>query len=310
MDRSFLLTFGILALLIISAQIFNHLRCQSSTATPTDKKVKIIIASWWKILLFFFFSFWGARYTLVPIFFLATLYAIREYIQVSALKDVRLPLIAGGVIGTSLHYSALLLENETLFFISIHLYVLLVVMPFIVFTQRLHRLAELIAFYLGVMLLAVFLSFPAGILVFESDWIGSEEKARMAVLLLIVLTELNDILQFLCGKLFGRKKIVPWISPNKTEAGFIGGALLSTLLGAILWPNFLPITVGQAATLGFLVAIGGMLGDLVCSGVKRYRGVKDFSELLPGHGGILDRLDSLLVTAPILFFFLYYLKRG
>ena len=249
------------------------------------------------------------KLTLVPVFFLLTLYVAREYIGVSALKDNKAPLFVGTAVGAVIHYSSFLYGSQALFFCSIHLYVLVVVMPFIVFTSRLERLAELIAFYLGVMVLVVFLSFPVAVILFQSSWIGSESSARLAVLLLLFLTELNDVLGFICGKLFGRRKIVPWISPNKTEAGFIGGALLSMLAGTLLWPHFIPVSSGEAMLLSLLISLGGMMGDLVCSGVKRYRGVKDFSDLLPGHGGAIDRLDSLLVTSPIFFFFLYVLSR-
>jgi phosphatidate cytidylyltransferase len=148
------------------------------------------------------------------------------------------------------------------------------------------------------------------VLVFLPSLFPSAEAARLAVLLLVVLTELNDVFQFLCGKLFGRRKVIPSVSPHKTEAGFLGGALCSTALAAWLWPRFLPLSVTEAALLGLLLSLCGMLGDLVCSAVKRYQGVKDFSGILPGHGGVIDRIDSLMATAPAFFFFLYFLKRG
>lgn len=309
-DSSYLLSFGLLATLLLAAQIFNSLRLRSPTATATHHKVSIIISSWWKIMLAVFFAFWGGSYTAIPVFYLLSLYALREYVGVSALKDFSAPLLIGGGLGITLHYSSFVLHDTFLFFSSVELYAIAIVLPFLVFTPRLNRLPELLAFYLGIMLMAVFLSFPVAVLSFQSDILGSEASARLAVLLLIVLTEVNDILQFLCGKLFGRHKVIPAISPNKTEAGFIGGAFFSTLLALLLWPHFIPVSPAQAALLGFLLSISGMLGDLVCSAIKRYRGVKDFSDLIPGHGGVLDRIDSLLVTAPVFFYFLYFLNRG
>ncbi|MGZ3719523.1 MAG: phosphatidate cytidylyltransferase [Bdellovibrionota bacterium] len=304
-DHSYLVSFAVIAALMGAGQLFNQLRLRSASASPTNHKVKIIIASWWKIMVFVFFSFWGGRYTMIPTFYLLTIFAIREYVGISLLKDNTKPLILGGTIGATIHYASFFMPGTLLFFTSFHFYILLVLMPFLVFTSRPERMAELIAFYLGVMILIVFLSFPVAVVVFQSDWIGSEPAARLAVLLLITLTEVNDIAQFLCGKLFGRRKVVPWVSPNKTEAGFIGGLLLSTLIGAVIWPYFLPISIPAAALLGFILSVGGMLGDLVCSALKRFRGVKDFSDFIPGHGGTIDRLDSLLVTGPLFFFFLY-----
>lgn len=307
-DHAYLLSFAVIATLLVIGQLFNLLRCRSAGATPTDHKVRVIISSWWRIVLFVFFAFWGGRYSMIPVFYLLTLFALKEYVGISALRDNVKPLLAGGAIGATIHYASFVIPSQFLFFTSFHFYVLLVLMPFLVFTSRPERLPELIAFYLGVMILAVFLSFPVAVVVFLSDWVGSEPAARLAVLLLIVLTEVNDIAQFICGKLFGRRKIVPWVSPNKTEAGFLGGLAFSTLVGTALWPHFLPITAGEAALMAFLLSLGGMLGDLVCSALKRYRGVKDFSDLIPGHGGAIDRLDSLLVTAPTFFFFLFILR--
>lgn len=309
-DKSYLFLFAVLASVLLLAQIFNLLRLRSAGATETNRKVRVIISSWWKIFLSVFFALWGGSFTAIPFFYLLSLYALREYVGVSALKDNPAPLLIGGGLGITLHYASFVWKQPILFFASIQIYTLLIILPFILFTPRLNRLPELLAFYLGVMVLAVFLSFPVAILRFQSDLIGSESQARIAVLALIVLTELNDVFQFLCGKLFGRHKVIPWISPNKTEAGFVGGAFLSTTLAGLVWPSLLPISLHQAMLLGFVLSLGGMLGDLAFSAIKRYRGVKDFSNLIPGHGGVLDRLDSLIVTAPVFFFFLYVINPG
>jgi phosphatidate cytidylyltransferase len=307
-DHDYLLGFGILTGILFLVTVFNRLRCNSATASNTDHKVRVILSSWWRILGFAFVSFWGGTFTMIPIFFGLTLYAIREYIGVSALGDVGGRLFSSVAFGTSLIYLSFLLKSPFLFFAAFHIYVILGVLPFLILSHRLERLPQYLAFLMGMIMLATFLSFPVAVLVFEADWIGSENKARLAVLLLIVLTEMNDVFQFTCGKLFGRRKVIPWISPNKTLAGFLGGFLLSTLAGYVLWPYFLPMNHGQAALLAGMLSLGGMLGDLVFSAVKRHRGVKDFSDLIPGHGGVIDRLDSLLVTAPIFVLFIRFLR--
>lgn len=309
-DHSYLICFTILGLLLFMGQAFNFLRLRKATASETDRKVRVIIASWWKIAAALFFAFLGGKFSAIPFFYVLSLYALKEYVAVSKLRDQPKSLYLAGFLGITLHYAGLALHLPVLFFASLQIFSVLVVMPVMVFTSRLTQLAELMAFCFGVMGMAVLMSFPAAVLAFEADIFGSELNARMAVLLLIVLTEVNDILQFICGKLFGRRKIIPMISPNKTEAGFIGGALLSTLLGAFLWPHFSPLTILQGAILGFLLSLAGMMGDLVCSAIKRYRGIKDFSSLIPGHGGVLDRVDSLLATAPVFFYFLYLFHRG
>jgi len=119
---------------------------------------------------------------------------------------------------------------------------------------------------------------------------------------IVVLTELNDVFQYLMGKFFGRKKIVPRISPNKTIAGCVGGIcltiILSNLLGYFLLPfqNFLYFSL-----YGLLFGILGFCGDVLFSYLKRKAGVKDTGTLIPGHGGLLDRIDSLIFNAPVFY---------
>lgn len=125
------------------------------------------------------------------------------------------------------------------------------------------------------------------------------------ILYLIFLTQFNDVLQFLWGKLFGRRKILPKVSPNKTWAGFIGGVGTTTLLAWSL--RFLtPFSIIQSLIAGFLIAVTGFVGDLNISAVKRNAGRKDMGGLIPGHGGVMDRLDSLSCSAPFFFHLLYF----
>lgn len=118
---------------------------------------------------------------------------------------------------------------------------------------------------------------------------------------LFTLTALNDIAQFVFGKLFGRNRIAPRISPNKTWQGLAGGIAVSQVhslaLGTYLDLASLPIL----ALFGLLLSLAGFAGDLMFSAAKRRLGLKDFSTLIPGHGGILDRVDSLVLTAPLLY---------
>jgi len=123
---------------------------------------------------------------------------------------------------------------------------------------------------------------------------------------LFIVTALNDIAQFTTGKLFGKQKIVPQISPQKTWQGLMGGVVISVLLSLGLGSY---LGLGQPAwlaTIAVLLSVGGFAGDVMFSAAKRKLGIKDFSNLIPGHGGMLDRADSLVVTAPLLFALLNY----
>lgn len=121
---------------------------------------------------------------------------------------------------------------------------------------------------------------------------------------LFIVTALNDVGQFIAGKLFGRTRLAPGISPNKTWQGVAGGLVVSLCVSELVGTLLAlagPVRLGAFA---ILLSLGGLAGDLLFSQAKRQLHIKDFSQLIPGHGGILDRVDSLVITAPLLFFLL------
>lgn len=150
----------------------------------------------------------------------------------------------------------------------------------------------------GISHMAYLLSLP------EID--GFNSGGRGLLLFLVFLTEINDVMQFTWGKLLGKNKIIPKISPNKTWEGFVGGLISTTIIGYFL--GFLtPLSTIQTIFVSFMIALSGFVGDIVISSVKRDIGVKDMGNSIPGHGGVLDRIDSLSYTAPVFFHLIYYL---
>ena len=125
------------------------------------------------------------------------------------------------------------------------------------------------------------------------------------VLFLIVITEINDIFQFTCGKLFGKRKIIPSVSPNKTIEGFVGGLICTTVVGGFL-QFLLPINLDKTIILTILLCIVGFSGDITLSAVKREHKIKDMGTSIPGHGGMMDRLDSLAFTSIVFFYLIRY----
>jgi phosphatidate cytidylyltransferase len=126
------------------------------------------------------------------------------------------------------------------------------------------------------------------------------------LLFLVALTQFNDVAQFTWGKLFGKHKIVPKVSPKKTWEGFLGGFVSTIIAAAIAGPFLTPLPFYYAAIAGAVIAIAGFLGDITISAFKRDLGVKDSGGLIPGHGGILDRVDSLTYAAPVFTHFVRY----
>lgn len=122
----------------------------------------------------------------------------------------------------------------------------------------------------------------------------------LLLLYLIVVVQLSDVLQYVFGKLFGRHRFSPNISPSKTIEGLAGGGVSAILIGALLYP-LTPFSPLQSAGMAAVIVVAGFFGGFVLSAVKRDLGVKDWGTLIEGHGGVLDRVDSLTFSAPLLF---------
>src|SRR5213593_362522 len=158
---------------------------------------------------------------------------------------------------------------------------------------------------LGVLGFALFGSALGNLGNMANDW-----NYRPILLLIIFAVELNDIFAYICGHLFGRRKFVPNTSPNKTVGGSLGAIVLTAPLFALgaqfVWRNTALDTPVRLFGLGIIVSVVGQFGDLMLSSIKRDLGLKDTAKLIPGHGGILDRFDSLILVAPAMFHYVNY----
>ena len=134
---------------------------------------------------------------------------------------------------------------------------------------------------------------------------GYEQQNIKLLFFLLIVVQISDVLQYVFGKLWGKHPIVPKLSPNKTVEGFVGGILSASLVGMGLW-WITPFAPWQAFLISLLITLLGFLGGLCMSGIKRDRGVKDFGTMLEGHGGMMDRIDSLCFAAPIFFHVVRY----
>lgn len=128
------------------------------------------------------------------------------------------------------------------------------------------------------------------------------------MLLVLLVTWGSDIGGYLFGRLWGKNKMAPLLSPNKTWAGAAGGLVLASAV-AVAFACFFPLdglTVGQILVMAVLGSAAAQLGDLFESGMKRYFGVKDSGNIIPGHGGVLDRFDSFMLVLPVIYYFIYF----
>ncbi len=134
---------------------------------------------------------------------------------------------------------------------------------------------------------------------------GFAGRGLLLIAFLVLVVQSGDVLQYVWGKLLGRHQIAPRLSPSKTVEGTVGGILSATLLGAALW-WITPFSAWQAGLIALAINLMGFCGGLVMSAIKRDRGVKDWGWLIEGHGGVLDRLDSVIFAAPIFFHVIRY----
>ncbi len=137
------------------------------------------------------------------------------------------------------------------------------------------------------------------------DLYEDSSKNILLIAFLIVTVQISDVLQYVWGKLLGKRKIAPSLSPSKTWEGFLGGILSASLIGASLWwiTPFSPIV---AFFLSLMITLLGFFGGLVMSAIKRDRGIKDWGHIIAGHGGAIDRMDSIVFSAPIFFHIVRY----
>ena len=150
----------------------------------------------------------------------------------------------------------------------------------------------------GVIICVYFVSYVPALRMLHIPAYENQNAKLMFFLVLVV--QLSDVLQYVWGTLIGKRRIAPSISPNKTWEGFIGGIVCATAVGAAIWWAT-PFRPAQAALMAFVVTVMGFAGGLIMSAIKRDRGVKDYGTLVAGHGGVLDRIDSLCFAAPIFF---------
>ncbi len=273
----------ILSILVLASGILFYLKTKK--ASPEMDNNVLRLRSWWLIALIvvlsLYFDFYGALF-LGALITSLSIYELTEIYQVKG----KVPLLG---------YSFLLLIAATaVLYFRLDIAVLLVVFLLTLSSYFLFRQKESRSlFCLMLFFLSSFLLLPS---LFRSH---SELELEALLLSLILLSSLNDVFQYICGKSFGKRSLAPKISPNKTWEGAIGGVFLSSVLSMFLWPELMAISYLQAFALGAAIGIAGILGDLNISQLKRSLGCKDSGRMIPGHGGILDRIDSFSFTLPV-----------
>ena len=274
--------------------------------TPTLTNLTDRINAWWVMVVVLTIAFLFGMNGLVVLFALISFASLREFVTLTYTRRSDHWILLG-MFGIVIPFQYWLVWTEWygLFTIFIPVYCFLL-MPALHRAARRHResfLERIAAQQWAVMISVYCVSHVPALLSLNIP--GFEGRKLLLVAFLMITVQGSDVLQYIFGKLFGRHKVAPNVSPSKTWEGLIGGLGSASLLGAALW-WLTPFTPVQAGLVAFMAGSMGFLGGLVASAIKRDQGVKDWGHLIEGHGGMLDRADSLVFSAPIFFHIVRY----
>jgi len=307
-DPKLVWLFGaVLSLLVISSVIGNILRNRQKPgpSRTTIDNLNARIRAWWKMCAIFTTAILVGRVGSLILFAIISFLAMREYMTLVPTRrgDHR-----------TLFWSFFVIMPLQYYLIGIQWYgffaIMIPVLAFVFVPTSIaiagdteHFLERAAKIQFGIMVCAYCLSHAPALLLLKIP--GFEGQDARLLLYLVIVDQMSDVLQYVWGKFIGKHKIAWRVSPNKTWEGFLGGVLSATALGTALWWAT-PFTPLESAGLSFTICILGFCGGLVMSAIKRDIGIKDFGVVIEGHGGILDRMDSLCFAAPIFFHLVRY----
>lgn len=293
---------GVLGLLVVASIVGRMLgrRFVSGPARATVDNINARIRAWWVMAALFVIAVSTGPAGSIVLFSLVSFLALREFVTLAPTRpgDHR-ALFWCFFIVTPLHYWLIWIDWYGLFSILIPLFVSIFLAIRIALAGDTESFLERTAIsQWGMMICVYFVSYAPALLTLRIP--GFEHQNAKLLFFMVLVVQLSDVLQYVWGKSLGRHRIVPAISPNKTWEGLVGGVACATALGAGIWwaTPFSPL---EAAGMAFVLTLTGFAGGLIMSAIKRDRGVKDFGTFISGHGGVLDRIDSLCFAAPVFF---------
>ena len=302
-DRPMLwLVEGVLGGLIIASLVGYILsrRAKTDNAKATVENLNARIRAWWSMIAIFAAALLAGPGGSLILFGFISFLALREYVSlIPTVPADHRTLFWTFFVFTPLQYWILYKQWYGFASIMIPVYAFLFVPIRLVFSRDTRGFLDRAArIHWGLMVCVYCISYAPALLILDIS--GYRAQSGRLLLFLVIVVQLSDVLQYVWGKLLGRRKIAPRISPNKTWGGFIGGVLSASLVGMGLW-WMTPFSRLQAFGMSLIITLLGFAGGLIMSAIKRDRGVKDFGSIIQGHGGILDRVDSICFSAPVFF---------
>ncbi|PRY95354.1 phosphatidate cytidylyltransferase [Hasllibacter halocynthiae] len=297
----FLFAFGCLTLATVAGGLMRRRAPGSEFVVDWNARVEV----WWGMVvvlgLAMLAGFWGV----LLLFAFLSFAALREFVTIAHLDRAdHWAWAAVFFLALPVQYGLIAADWYGLYSIFLPVYGLVLAPVISVLSGRTKRfLARIGALQMAMMVCIYCVSHvPALVLL---DIPGYEGRGVLLVAFLVLVTQGSDVLQYVFGRLYGRHPIAPALSPRKTWEGFWGGTFSAAVLGAMLW-WITPFSPLAAALLAFVSVLLGFLSGLVMSAIKRDRGIKDWGHAFPGHGGFLDRMDSVVFAAPVFFHLVRY----
>lgn len=297
-----LVILGILVLAQLTVWLMGLLKPQVDLT-----QVRLRIKSWWVMATVFLLALALDRTISLVFMGFVSFLALKEYLSIVPTRraDRRVLLLAYASIPIQFYWIGVDWYGMFIIFVPVYMFLFLPIGMIVVGeTKGFLRAAGTL--HWGLMTTVFSISHLAYLLVLR-PLPGFAAGGGGLVLFLVVLTQLNDVAQFIAGKSFGRHAITPSISPNKTVEGLLGGVLFTLVAAWFAAPILTPLQGSQVVAAALIISISGFIGDVTISAIKRDLQIKDSGSTIPGHGGVLDRVDSLTYTAPLFFHFIIYL---
>lgn len=231
----------------------------------------------------------------VPLYILESILiimALRELYGVFRYKKIKAINIIGYIFGIYLGVKNLFNINYSNFII---LFILFIISVILILIEKYSVLDVLVTFS-GIFYISIFIDYIPLI-------INNFEYGNIYVWLIFILAFCTDIFAYFIGFTIGKNKLIPTISPKKTIEGSIGG-IIGSVIGCVIYGYIFKLNIIHMIIIGLLGSFLAQIGDLFASAIKRYVGVKDYGNLIPGHGGILDRIDSILFVTPFIYIYI------
>jgi len=298
---------GVAGVLILASAVGALLKWRVAHGAPHSviDNLNARVNAWWVMVAAIGIAFAFGKGGVIVLFYLISFYALREFMSLTyTRRGDHLAMAAAFYIALPVQYFLVWIEWYGMFaiFIPVEVFLILPILSAVGGdTKRfLERTAKV---QWGLMVCVFCISHVPALLTLRIP--GFEDRNLLLIAFLVIVVQGSDVLQYVWGKLFGRHKVAPELSPSKTWEGLVGGVASATLLGAALWWAT-PFAPWQAALMAFMICVMGFFGGLVMSAIKRDRGVKDWGTMIEGHGGMLDRLDSVIFAAPMYFHALHH----